>query len=329
MEILVVEDDPVTRLVIEKKLAGIGFSAVVLGDAERAWEELQRRHVDVLITDWVLPGMDGLDLSRAVRSRYERHPGTPYTYVMVLTALASRESRLEAIRAGVDDYLVKPLDAHELLLRLIVAERVTALHRRLEGQALEAARLNRELHAAVRRDPLTGVGNRQSLSEAVSRASVERAEAGLPVSVALVDVDQFKAYNDLYLHAPGDEALRRVANVLVAALARVDGPGTRGVFRFGGEEFVLLLGGMPLANAVLLCDRIRADVSGLAIAHRGNPPHEVVTVSIGVAEVGGGPGEAPPGAVEAAIVRADRALYGAKRGGRNLTLIASTAEPEA
>ncbi len=322
MEILVVEDEPVTRLVVAKTLEGIGFSAALVEDAERAWEALQERHFDVLITDWVLPGMDGLELSRAVRRRYERVPGTPYTYVMVLTALASRESRLEAIRAGVDDYLVKPLDAHELLLRLIVAERVTALHRRLEGQAVEAARLNRELHAAVRRDPLTGVGNRQSLSEAVLRLAVDRAEGALPVSVALVDVDKFKAFNDIYLHGPGDEALQRVAAVLEAVLARAEGPGTRGVFRFGGEEFVLLLGGLQVDAAVALCDAIRLDVEALGIEHLGNPPHGVVTVSVGVAAVAGRECDTSPSCVQSAIRDADRALYDAKRGGRNRTLIA-------
>lgn len=328
MDILVVEDDPVTRVVIGKKLANLGFSTVLVEDGESAWDELQRRHVDVLMTDWVLPGMDGLELSRAVRRRYERHPGTPYTYVIVLTALASRESRLEAIRAGVDDYLVKPLDVHELLLRLIVAERVSALHRRLEGQALEAARLNRELHAAVRRDPLTGVGNRKSLGEAVLMASVDASEGALPVCIALVDVDQFKAFNDLYLHAPGDEALRRVAGLLEAALARIEGAGTRGVFRFGGEEFVLLLGGLAIADAVRFCDHVRAGVEALGIDHRGNPPHGVVTVSVGVAEVVRRPGGTSPAQVEAAILTADRALYDAKRGGRNRTIITPMAEPD-
>jgi two-component system cell cycle response regulator len=312
MEILVVEDDASTAAMIEHGLRSLGFACQVVLSGRDAWRSLQLKHVDVVISDWVMEDMDGLELCRAIRERHERQHGTPYTYFVLLTSLTARESRLEAIRAGVDDYLMKPLDRHELLLRLIVADRVSRVHRRLEYQAEESARLNGRLHEAVRTDPLTRVGNRVRLDEDIETLGHGR-EA---VAVALVDVDHFKDFNDRYLHLKGDEALQRIAASLRDTLAMTGcGPATQ-VYRFGGEEFVVLLAGADAARAVGVAEDIRAAVMMLAIPHEG-APEGVVTLSVGVATANK-PGDAcTPDTIRAAIRASDKALFDAKREGRN------------
>ena len=318
MEILVVEDDASTAAMIEHGLRSLGFAAEVVLSAREAWRRLQVKHVDVVMSDWVMEDMDGLELCRAIRERHERHRGTPYTYFILLTSLTARESRLEAIRAGVDDYLMKPLDRHELLLRLIIADRVSRVHRRLEFQAEESARLNGELHEAVRTDPLTRVGNRVRLDEDIERLGTS---PDAEVAVALVDVDHFKDFNDQYLHLKGDEALQRIAASLRDTLAAAGCGSSTRVYRFGGEEFVVLLAGADAQRAAELADRMRLAVMALGIPHEG-AAEGVVTLSVGVA-IARAPGEScSPDAIRAAIRASDKALFDAKREGRNRVVAA-------
>jgi len=322
IRILVVDDDEISCLIARKKLERLGYAAEFALSAEIAWELLQEQSFDVVISDWVMDQMDGLELCRAIRALHNRKPNLPYTYIILLTVLSSRESRVEAIRTGVDDYLVKPVDSHELFLRLIVAERISALHRRNALQAAESLRLNQALHAAVRRDPLTGVGNRHLLAEATDALCASFAGSPQPLAIILVDIDHFKAYNDIYLHLQGDDALRDVARVLDRVVRGVGSDPNRGVFRFGGEEFVALVDGLSEQEAARFAESLRRGVEQLGLEHRGNPPVGVVTISVGLAVLKKGPLPLTPLAVRRGIREADRALFQAKDGGRNQVVVA-------
>ena len=300
MKILVAEDDEVSRFMTVKALEKLGYPCTAASDGLVAWEAFGREGFDVVISDWMMPRVDGIELCRRIRASEQRR----YTYFIILTALAEREFRLTGMRAGADDYLDKPLDREELSLRLIVAERVTRLHRKLEDQALELERLNRELFDTGRRDPLTGIANRRRMQEDLH--DLERESSGL--SVALFDIDHFKRYNDTYLHVAGDEVLRRVASVLSRHVGDDEG-----IYRYGGEEFLLVMR-RPIERAARHVDAMRAAVEACAIPHAASPDAPIVTVSAGVSAVD--PREAAAAFINA-IRAADEALLRAKREGRN------------
>lgn len=147
MHVLVADDDAATRLVLQRALTQLGHTCVVAADGEEAWQALQERVADVLITDWMMPRLQGPDLCRRVRAA----SGAPYVYVIMLTSRQDRESALEGMQSGVDDFLVKPLRVDELRLRLIAAERICGLHRALaerEAQRVTTSRLEGVLLAA-------------------------------------------------------------------------------------------------------------------------------------------------------------------------------------
>lgn len=304
MKILVAEDDSVSRFMTVKALEQLGYPCTSATDGQDAWDRFVRDGADVVISDWMMPRVDGIELCRRIRAREDRG----YTYFIVLTALAEREFRLTGMRAGADDYLAKPLDREELLLRLIAAERVTKLHRRLEDQALELERLNREFFEVGRKDPLTSIGNRRRMQEDLSAFETEFLRGGVSAAVALFDIDHFKPYNDTYLHVAGDEVLRRVAGTLSRNLGSEDS-----IYRYGGEEFLAVMPGVGLEGAAARTESMRAAVEACAIPHE-LAERKVITVSAGVSEVAVGGGES---LFLAAIRRADEALLKAKREGRN------------
>jgi len=309
MNILIAEDDIIPRRILQAILERQGHTLFVASDGETAWDLYQRHGAEVILSDWMMPGMDGLELCRRVRAASEGRPGEPYTYFVLLTAFGDRTHFLEGMQAGADDYLVKPFDPSHLEARLLVAERVTRLHQDLRD-------LNRKLWDLARRDALTGLYNRLQLREdlASMRDLVDR--RGTPWTVALCDVDYFKRYNDRYGHLAGDEALRRVADVLRDVRTGIN-PGKKEVgssamaYRYGGEEFCLLLN-VPLESAHTVLDQVRIRVRDCGIPHADNACG-VVTISVGLASVMPGDGSG----TEIALKAADQALYLAKERGRD------------
>ncbi|HEY7060211.1 MAG TPA: diguanylate cyclase [Chloroflexota bacterium] len=261
--------------------------------------------MDVVISDWMMPEMDGLALCRRVR---ERDDDTRYTYSVLLTVLGDKEHFLEGMQTGADDYLTKPFDRDALQARLLAAGRVMALHRRLATQNAALAELNRALYESARTDPLTGLGNRLRLWEDLHALEARAERYGYQYAIGLCDVDRFKAYNDQYGHQAGDTALQQVGQT-IAAHCRVGDT----AYRYGGEEFLVVLPEQSRTSAAIAMDRIRRAVQGLAIPHAGNAPSGVLTLSSGVAL----PAAAAPQTIEALLHAADSALYAAKHAGRN------------
>ena len=305
MKILIAEDDAVSRMILRRAVEKVGHECLAAEDGDEAWELYRKTpDVDAIISDWMMPGMDGLELCRKIRS--EERDG--YTYFIFLTALGDRDHLLMGLEAGADDYLSKPLDRDELQVRLISARRVTQLHRRLAYQNDELETLNRQLFEQSREDPLTRLGNRLRLREELDalRGRVER--YGHSYSAVLCDVDYFKLYNDNYGHLAGDEVLQKVASTIVAQCRSGDT-----AYRYGGEEFLAILPEQSLESAAAFADRLRLAVEDLRIPHEANDPPGIVTISAGVAALPAGESKS----ADDLLTEADQALYRAKESGRN------------
>jgi DNA-binding response OmpR family regulator len=130
MRVLIAEDDAVSRRILQRAVERFGHTCQTAVDGAEAWQAYQDASFDVVITDWVMPLVDGVELCELIRA----NPGPCYTYVILLSVLSDRGHFLKGMQAGADDYLTKPLDAEELQARLAAAERVTSLHRRLAEQ---------------------------------------------------------------------------------------------------------------------------------------------------------------------------------------------------
>jgi two-component system chemotaxis response regulator CheY len=303
LRILIAEDDAVSRTILRRAVEKTGHECLAAADGEEAWGLYKENpDIDVIISDWMMPGVDGLELCRRVRA--DGREG--YTYFIFLTALGDREHLLQGLEAGADDYLSKPLDRDELGMRLTSALRVTELHRRLAVQNEELEQLNRMLFEQSRQDPLTSLGNRLRLREDLQVLQSRAERYGHSYAAVLCDVDFFKAYNDRYGHLAGDDVLWRVAATLSSGLRTGDT-----AYRFGGEEFLLVLPEQDAEAAAAITERLRQAVEDLGIPHADGLPLGVVTVSAGVAvsaEAGDGDG---------LLRAADRALYAAKETGRN------------
>lgn len=308
MRVLIAEDSAMGRLLLQRAVEGLGHTCIVATNGAEAWELFERQLPDVVISDWMMPGLEGPDLCRRIRSR----PETPYAYFVFLTVLREKEHALVGVQAGADDYLAKPLDPLDLKVCLIAAERVVTLHRRLARQteALEAA--NRELYETARTDALTRVGNRLRLHEDLARLEGQAERYGYTFALAMCDLDHFKAYNDALGHLEGDGALRAVAEMLARECRASDA-----VYRYGGEEFVVIMSEQTLASAGVALERVRRAVQAAGIPHPASPTAPNLTISVGVAE------RRPGGAGDGRdlLRRADAALYRAKQRGRNRVVL--------
>ena len=298
MKVLAVDDDPMTLQIIAAVVESAGHECVTAANGRGAWQVLTDEGADVVISDWHMPDMDGIELCRRIRAQDK------YTYVVLVSGRSGTVDVLAGMEAGADDYLTKPLDITNLRMRLIAAERVAALHGRLASQQAEMERLNADLAEAARVDALTGMRNRRALDEDLVVLLGRCARHGHELSAVMVDVDYFKAYNDHFGHQAGDEALRSVAGVLLST-------GRQGdlFYRYGGEEILCLLP-QGADAAMLAAERFRRAVHGLGISHPGSS-HGVVTFSAGVASW------VPGMTAEALVTAADTALYRAKSAGRN------------
>lgn len=298
VDVLVVDDDEAARLSLAEALRTFGYPCRTAASAQEAIAEHARQPAALVLTDWSMPGMTGLELCVWLKGQ-ERPP-----HVILMTAFEGRARLIEGMRAGADDFLRKPIDLDELEVRLVAAARLIDSQRALARANQQLRREGEREAQAARTDPLTGIANRLRLDEDLSRAVDAATRYGRPFSAALCDVDLFKQFNDRYGHLAGDRALQQIAELL---RDRVRGGDT--VYRFGGEEFVVLLPEQTGPEAERAMERIRAAVESLAIPHGGSP-RGVVTMSVGVAELAGSP------AAEW-LARADAALYEAKSRGRN------------
>jgi two-component system chemotaxis response regulator CheY len=289
MKILIAEDDPNQRRLLTVHLERAGYEVVVANDGLAAWQAMGREHHRFLITDWMMPEMDGPELVRRVRAA--DLPG--YTYIMLLTALDGKEQIITGLEAGADDYLTKPFNSAELRMRVSIGERILKLETRLREMAAH--------------DRLTGLFNRYAFDHRLAD-EVERARRyGRPLSFILLDLDHFKQYNDSHGHPRGDALLSEFGSVLTAGVRATDF-----IARYGGEEFAIILPETDAANALVVAEKIRTATQAYPFPRRESQPGGAITVSVGVASF-----PAPIADSAKLLESADRALYQAKHAGRN------------
>ena len=304
MRVLVVDDEPLSRHVLRASVEQLGHRWTEAENGHEAWQCFNQDKPEVLITDLLMPDVDGLELCRRVRA--DTRAG--YTYVILVTVLGERPDVVRGMEAGADDYLIKPLQLFDLQARLIAAQRVTDLH-------AELARHRAELAHLARHDPLTGLGNRRSLEEDLAVLHARSQRYGHRYALAMCDIDRFKAYNDHHGHQAGDQALRAVAATIAQEVREGDG-----VYRYGGEEFLLVLPEQTMDTAWIAVERVRSAVERLAIPQPAHVPHGALTLSAGIAAFGAG--EATT--AKELLKQADAALYRAKSAGRNQIALADS-----
>jgi len=302
MRILIAEDDPVSRRLLQARLEKWGYDVLATTDGEEALSILLAEDAPAMaVLDWMMPKVDGLAVCRRVRSERPK----PYTYIVLLTAKGATDDLVAGMQAGADDYVVKPFDAHELQVRIRAGRRILELERDL-------TEARDKLQFQATHDPLTGTWNRAAITEMLQHELARAAREEIPVSVIMTDIDHFKRVNDEHGHLAGDAVLREVVRRMQTAIRVYDEVG-----RYGGEEFLVVTPNNPAAAASEIAERIRAliektpfDISG------GLVP---VTASFGVAGKDGGI------EVEAntLIGAADAALYRAKEEGRNRVVAAA------
>ncbi|HEX3447901.1 MAG TPA: EAL domain-containing protein [Isosphaeraceae bacterium] len=288
MKILIAEDQPPAALFLRRMLETMGHEVVVAPDGEAAWQIVRDGNAPILISDWMMPRLDGLDLCRRIRAA----GGDRYTYVILLTSRDRREDRLEGLRAGADDFLTKPPYPDEIALRVEIAERILAVHDHL-------ARRNLQLAHQARHDELTGLPNRSHLQHELERRLNGRSSAN-PFALLLIDLDRFKEINDALGHHYGDLLLQAIAPRLRDVI------GDSGIAaRIGGDEFGILVPGADGASAVRVAESVLAALRQ-PIVIKGRALD--VGASIGVALC---PGHADDPI--AMLQCADIAMYAAKR----------------
>ena len=203
MKILIAEDQAPSALHLRRTLERLGHEATVAPDGEQAWRIVQSGLAPLLISDWMMPLVDGPELCRRIRSAALEQ----YTYIILLTSRDRKEDRLEGLRAGADDFLTKPPDPDELTVRLEIAERILKVHAQL-------ARQNERLVELAAVDELTGTKNRRRFREDLELLFAQAERLGSPLSLIMLDLDHFKEYNDTFGHPAGDEILRRLGSTL-------------------------------------------------------------------------------------------------------------------
>jgi diguanylate cyclase (GGDEF)-like protein len=300
VKIVVAEDDRGTRLLLARTLGSWGYDVVATADGQEAWEALSRDGIRMLLSDWEMPRLSGPELCRRIRQGH-----MPYVYALLLTSHKEPARIVDGLEAGADDFVSKPFDPAELRARLGVGRRFLGLQDDLEEKFAELERANRQLARIAAIDPLMNIGNRRSFEEAIARISKQAADEASPYAVIMIDIDHFKTINDRFGHAMGDRVLATVATALQSAKEPRDE-----LFRYGGEEIVLVAPGRTADSARDLAETLRAAVAALRVEHHVGTSVRV-TASFGVSFDAGGREWGP------IVEKADRALYESKRAGRD------------
>lgn len=314
---------------LAKYLEPEGFEIATAEDGEIALQFMRTTGASLVICDWAMPNMDGIELCRAVRSC----ESIGFCYFMIVTAHSEKERVVEALEAGANDFISKPFHRQELLARVRAGMRIVGLEanlalqtRRLHKANAEMAILNHKLEMVASHDELTELPNRREGMERLKQHWSTSIRRGESLACLMLDIDHFKRCNDTYGHDAGDEVLRQTARVLANNIRAGDT-----ACRLGGEEFIVILPYSDAEAARELAERVRVAIEQNRILT--SDAELQVTMSIGLAQM-----DESTTAPDDLLKLADRALYLAKRNGRNrvccpkdlrLADPSSTLEPDA
>jgi diguanylate cyclase (GGDEF)-like protein len=321
MHVLIVDDAPELRRLSKAYLGAGGFGEVSeAATAEEAFAALgldgsapsAGSPIGLVLMDVCLPGLSGIDACRRIKSN-DACRDLP---VVMVTASTDKDRLQASFEAGAVDYITKPISRIELLARLRSIQTLQEEMDRRRARECELLRVKAELEEANRElsrlsalDALTGIPNRRRFDQVLAREWARASRSRRPLSIALTDIDYFKAYNDAYGHQSGDACLVAVANALqLAARREIDL-----IARYGGEEFAAVLPELGEDGAMQVGTAFNLAVAGLRILHKASRVSHFVTISVGVATT------VPSRSTTAAelLTRADMALYSAKASGRN------------
>jgi len=286
-KVLLVDDDPAMLRLLSKWVEAEGYKVLRAGDGRAAIEMIESEHPRLLVTDWEMPDVNGLELVRWVRSQNFGH----YLYTIFLTIRTDSADMLKGLEAGADDFLKKPVDRNELLARIRSGSRVMELEQRLSLLA--------------NTDGMTGLSTRRVLFEDMRREWARAERYRTPLSCVMIDIDFFKRINDIHGHQAGDEVLRQLGELLGAGVRTCDFVG-----RYGGEEFCVILPETSEQQAAHWAERMRSRIAALKITV--NDVQLAITASFGVAQR-----LADTSSAEVMVDMADQALVVAKRSGRD------------
>jgi len=317
--ILIVDDEFHNRRLLEALLRPEGYLTVSVSDGDEALVAIAQRAPDLILLDVLMPGKDGYEVARILKA----DRATASIPIMMLTAINDHAARLAGLSAGAEDFLTKPVDRLELLLRVRNMLRLKALNdffqthstileQQVHARATEVQRLgtaNETLEYLSLHDGLTDLANRRLFDRYLADQTAIARRHQRPLALILCDVDSFKAYNDHYGHQAGDECLKKIAGALRTCCRR---PADLAA-RYGGEEFALILPDTELNSAAQIAEAARNAVMGLKIPHRLSRAASYASISGGIAVLGGDAGMT----VQQLTAAADAALYRAKHLGRN------------
>lgn len=318
LRILVVDDDPIASSCLQNLLTSRGHAVFTAVDGKEGLEKVLEYAPQVVISDWIMPNMDGLAFCKSLRMTRDGRG----LYFLILTALADEDRLVEAFEAGADDYLVKPFSAKVLMARLRAGQRMTQLKEEISREREEVRRVASELAVTNRRlqrlaltDSLTLLPNRRYGMDSLEQEWEAAKNSGRPVTCMLIDLDRFKQINDTYGHDTGDTALKQAAKILKSATRTQDI-----VSRIGGEEFMVICPETSLKEGAQHAELIRKSFEDCLV--NAGSDRIRMNVSIGIAEYN----PAMPH-FSALIKAADDALYQAKLNGRNKVAVYKPASP--
>lgn len=307
MKILLVEDTRSVAAVLSARLTSFGHEVSLAGNGQIAFEKFCISSIDLVLMDIEMPVMNGFEATTKIRA-FESTQKWAWTPIIFLTASDTPENLITAIEAGGDDFLVKGLSEQVLHAKMKAMERIAAM-RQLLTQA------NLKLEQLASRDGLTGLFNRRWMDTNVDIFWAEAARDKTSLAILMLDVDNFKKYNDYYGHLSGDGCLREIAHGIETVVSEINAEGlAKGAFaaRYGGEEFTVVLPNASIEAYQQSAERVLEAVRKLAIPHEQNGDWGIVTASIG-----GCRREAASTVVVKMFRDADTALYRAKESGRN------------
>lgn len=309
--ILVVDDDPETARLLRNWYDGQPFEVFAAADGEEGVSRAGALGPDLIVLDVNMPRLDGFAATR----RLKENPMTASIPVILLTARRDTDDKVRGFAAGCDDYVTKPFAFEEMDARVRAMLRKRELYMELEVTNRELQSANRQMQELLVVDEKTGLANFREFQRRLREEWLRAERYRTPLSLIMLDLDDFKAINDTWGHPAGDLVLREFAT-LVAGGARA----TDLAARYGGEEFGMILPHTEGDLARRVAERIRSAVEDFAFLEAEGPVR--LTVSAGVATW---PVDPHVESVEDLVAAADRALYRAKQAGKNRVMI----DPEA
>jgi len=307
MKILLVDDARSVVQIMTSRLVSYGHEVVTAENGKVAVEKFQQIAPDLILMDVEMPLMNGFDAATRIRA-LEADSQWAWTPIIFLTSSDTVDNLITAIEAGGDDFMSKMVPEPVLQAKMKAMSRIAMLRSTL-------AAANRKLEDMANLDGLTGLCNRRSLDRRIDNLWAQRADGAWSLALLMLDIDNFKKYNDHYGHQEGDHCLRAVARAIDGAVERLNAKGACSqafCARYGGEEFTVVIPRASPVAIAMACDAVLNAVRSLAIEHEKNAEWGIVTVSIGATMA-----QAADATPATAFRAADTLLYSAKNEGRN------------